>query len=54
MGEIFKANKNIYWKEDNRIRNGESRMEEVIKDMNRNIVEKSAARVRWAQYFDGL
>ena len=49
----FEENKK-FWKELKRIRRGKSRIEEVVKDRNGQLVKGEDARKRWAEYFQGL
>ena len=50
----FEENKKKFWKELKRTRRGKSRIEEVVKDRNGQLVKGEDARKRWAEYFKGL
>ena len=50
MGNTFKGNEKIFWKEVRRVTNGEQARDEVVKD----VVKRRWAEVkrRWAEYFE--
>ena len=55
LGENYERNKKMFWKEVKRVRKGESRREEAVKDENGELlVEGGAVRKRWAEYFERL
>ena len=55
LGEDFEQNKKMFWKEVKRVRKGESKREETVKDENGQLlVEGGAVRKRWAEYFKRL
>lgn len=55
LGENYEQNKKMFWKEVKRVKRGESRREEAVKDENGQLlVEGGAVRRRWAEYFEGL
>ena len=53
FGSSFEENKR-FWKEFKIIRKGGSRIEEVVKDRNGQLVKGDDARKRWAEYFENL
>ena len=54
FGRSYEENKKKFWKEFKRIRKGNSRMEEVVKDRNGQLVKGDDARKRWAEYYESL
>ncbi|WP_435316529.1 reverse transcriptase domain-containing protein, partial [Klebsiella pneumoniae] len=54
FGRDWVQNRKKAWKEVSRIRKGDSKNEEVVKDINGRLVRGSGAQERWAEYFEGL
>ena len=54
FGTAYEENKKKFWKELKRIRKGESRVEERVKDRNGQLLQGEDARKRWAEYFESL
>ena len=54
FGRDWVQNRKKAWKEVSRIRKGDSKNEEVVKDINGCLVRGSGAQERWAEYFEGL
>ena len=54
FGRSYEENKKKFWKEVKRVRKGESRMEESVKDKNGHILIGTDAIKRWAEYFEEL
>ena len=54
FGRSYEENKKKFWKELKRIRKGASKMEEVVKDRNGQLVKGNEARKRWAEYYESL
>ena len=46
--------KKKFWKEVRRVRKGELRTEETVKDVNGRLLRGNEARKRWAEYFEEL
>ena len=53
LGNDFKGNKKMFWKEVKRVRQGEQGREEMVKDINGQILRDGVqVRRRWAEYFE--
>ena len=53
LGNDFEPNKNMFWKEEKRVRKGEQAREEMVKDINGQILRDGVeVRRRWAEYFE--
>ena len=52
LGNDFKGNKKMFWKEVKRVREGEQAREEMVKDVNGQILlDGVEVRRIWAEYF---
>ena len=55
LASDFKDSKKMFWKEVKRIRKGESKKEECVKDINGEVLsERKQVLGRWGEYFEGL
>ena len=53
LGNYFKGNKKMFWKEVKRVRKGEQARDEMVKDVNDHILRDGIhVRRRWAEYFE--
>ena len=53
LGNDFKGNKKMFWKEAKQVRKGEQAREEMVKDVNGQILREGVeVRRRWAEYFE--
>ena len=50
----YEENKKKFWKEVRRVRQGGSRTEETVKDVNGRLLNGNKATKRWAEYFKEL
>ena len=50
----YEENKKKFWEEVGRVRKGESRTEETVKDVNGRLLRGNDARKSWAEYFEEL
>ena len=55
LARDFKSCKKMFWKEVNRVRKGESKKEECVKDVNGEVLtEREQVLGRWGEYFGNL
>ena len=51
----FEGNKKMFWKEVKRVRKGEQKREEMVKDVNGQILRDGVeVRRRWSEWFRSL
>ena len=54
FGRSYEQDRRRFWKEVKRVRKGQSRSEETVRDVNGQLVKGDAARKRWGEYFESL
>ena len=50
----YEENKKKFWKEVKNVRRGKSRLEEMVKDINGQMLRGNEVKGRWAEYFENL